>query len=240
MMDSLEDIQTQQLSRSGLTNKTRSTTPPGGGGAPSSSQGQNQDTYSFDNVQSTPRRIGGHSRTDSAASSESSNDGIEWEDEARYYDTEAEEEHDDGGEHSMDEDDEDEDDYEYDDNYQEQDTQRLLASSSNTRTGGLGMGMRVGETGTGTTIGLDFEHNHRREYDQEYDALPLTTVDGERHGSKNKRSARQNSRRDRYRILHPGVPVTGLGSVRTEQERLIAARQVRIKMMWNVFYVFAW
>ncbi|KAF9138237.1 Triose-phosphate Transporter [Mortierella sp. GBA39] len=238
-MDSLEDIQTQQLSRSGLINKTRSTTPPGGGGAPSSSQGQNQDTYSFDNVQSTPRRIGGHSRTDSATSSESSNDGIEWEDEARYFDTEEEEEHDDGEEHSMDEDDEDEDDYEYDDNYQEQDTQRLLASSSNTRTGGLGMGMRVGETGTGTTIGLDFEHNHRREYDQEYDALPLTTVDGERRGSKNKRSARQNSRRDRHRILHPGVPVTGLGTVRTEQERLVAARQVRIKMMWNVFYVFA-
>ncbi|KAG9066231.1 Triose-phosphate Transporter [Linnemannia hyalina] len=238
-MDSLEDIQTQQLSLSGLTNKTRSTTPPGEGGAPSSSQGQSQGMYSFDNVQSTPRRIGGHSRTDSATNSESSNDGIEWEDEARYFDTEEEEEHDDGEEHSMDEDDEDEDDYEYDDNYQEQDTQRLLASSSNARTGGLGMGMRVGETGTGTTIGLDFEHNHRREYDQEYDALPLTTVDGERHGSKNKRSARQNSRRDRHRILHPGMPVTGLGSVRTEQEQLIAARQVRIKMMWNVFYVFA-
>lgn len=239
MMDSFEGIQTQQLSRSGLTNETRSTTPLGGGGAPSSSQSQSQDTYSFDNVRSTPRRIGGHSRTGSATSSESSNDGIEWEDEARYYDTD---EGEDGEEHSMDEDGEDEDEYEYDDNYQEQDTQRLLASSSNTRTGGLGMGMRVGETGTGTTIGLDFEHNHGREYNQEYDALPLTTVDGERHGSKNKRSssARQKSRRDRHNNLHPGVPVMGLGSVRTEQERLIAARQVRIKMMWNVFYVFAW
>lgn len=244
MMDSFEGIQTQQLSRSGPTNETRSTTPPGGGGGgtPSSSQGQSQDTYSFDNVRSTPRRIGGHSRTDSATSSDSSNDGIEWEDEARYYDTDEEGEHDDGEGSMMDEDDEDEDEYEYDDNYQEQDTQRLLASSSNARTGGLGMGMRVGETGTGTTIGLDFELNRGREYDQEYDALPLTTVDGERHGSKNRRSssARQKSRRDRHKILHPGVPAMGLASVRTEQERLIAARQVRIKMMWNIFYVFAW
>lgn len=241
MMDSFEGIQTQLLSRPGLTNETRSTTPLGGEGAPSSSQGRSQDTYSFDNVRSTPRRIGGHSRTDSATSSDSSNDGIEWENEARYYDTDEEEGHDDREERSMDEDDEDEDEYEYDDNYQEQDTQRLLASSSNARAGGLGMGMRVGETGTGTTIGLDFEHHHGREYNQDYDALPLTTVDGERHGSKNRRSsARQKSRRDRHNSLHPGVPVMGLSSVRTEQERLIAARQVRIKMMWNVFYVFAW
>ncbi|KAF9152188.1 Triose-phosphate Transporter [Linnemannia schmuckeri] len=243
MMNSIEGIQTQQPSRLGFTNEAHSTSPPEGGGATSSSS-QGQDTYSFDNVRSTPRRMGGHSRTDSATSSESSNDGIEWEDEARYYDTDGEEEGDDGEEHSMDEGDEDEDEYEYDDNYQEQDTQRLLASSSNTRTGGLGMGMRVGETGTGTTIGLDFEHNHGREYNQEYDVLPLTAVDGElsRHGSKGKRSSSSNrkSRRGQHRILHPDVPVMGLGSARTEQERLIAARQVRIKMMWNVFYVFAW
>ncbi|KAF8944847.1 Triose-phosphate Transporter [Haplosporangium gracile] len=242
-MNSFEGIQTQQPSRTGLTNETHSTSPPEGGGATSSSS-QGQDTCSFDNVRSTPRRMGSHSRTDSTTSSESSNDGIEWEDEPRYYDTDGEEEGDDGEEHSMDEDDEDEDEYEYDDDYQEQDTHRLLASSSNTRTGGLGMGMRVGETGTGTTIGLDFEHNHGREYNQEYDALPLTTVDGElsRHGSKSKRlsSSRRKSRRDRHRIHHPNMPVMGLGSVRTEQERLIAARQVRIKMMWNVFYVFAW
>jgi hypothetical protein len=241
MMDSFEGIQTQQLSRSGITNETRSTTPPeAGGGAPSLRQGQDQNTYSFDNVRSTPRRIGGHSRTDSVSSSESSNDGIEWEDEARYYDSD---EGDEGEEHSMDEgdDEEDEDDYEYDD--QEQDTQGLLAPSSNARSGGLGMGMRVGETGTGTTIGFDFEHNQGRDYDQEYDALPLTTVDRElsRHGSKKKSSSsRRKNRRDRHGIFQPGVPVMGLGSVRTEQERLIAARHVRIKMMWNVFYVFAW
>lgn len=243
MMDSFTGIQTQQLPRSGITNETRPTTAPeAGGGAPSLSQGQDQDTYSFDNVRATPRRIGGHSRTDSATSSESSNDGIEWEDEARYYDTD---EVDEGEEHSMDggDDEEDEDEYEYDDNYQEQDTQRLLASSSNTRTGGLGMGIRVGETGTGTTIGLDFEHNRGREYDQEYEALPMTTVEGElsRHGSKRKSSSfRRKSRRDRHGAPQPGAPVMGLGGVRTEQERLIAARQVRIKMMWNVFYVFAW
>jgi hypothetical protein len=100
------------------------------------------------------------------------------------------------------------------------------------------MGMRVGETGTGTTIGLDFEHNHGRQYDQDYDALPLTTV----HGSRSKKSRRKgrSRRADRHHILEPGVPVMGLGSIRTEQERLIAERQVRIKMMWNVFYVFAW
>ncbi|KAG0290539.1 Triose-phosphate Transporter [Linnemannia gamsii] len=239
-MDSFEGIQSQKLSRPDITNEARSTTPPeAGGGAPSSRLEQDQDTYSFDNVRATPRRIGGHSRTDSATSSESSNDGIEWEDEARYYDTD---EGDEGEEHSMGEgdDEEDEDEYEYDDNYQEQDTQRLLASSSNTRTGGLGMGMRVGETGTGTTIGLDFEQNRGREYDQEYDALPMTTVDGElsRHASKRKSSS--SRRKSRHGILQSGVPAMGLGGVRTEQERLIAARQVRIKMMWNVFYVFAW
>jgi len=203
-------------------------------------------TYSFDNVQSTPRRIA-HTRTDSASSSESSNDGIEWEDEARYYDTDDGEDVDeeDGNDHSMDED---EEEYEYD--YQEQDTQQLLASSSKTRKGGLGMGMRVGETGTGTTIGLDFELSRGRGYDQEYDALPLTTVDrdlsGRHDGSRNKSSSssssRRKGRRDRHRILHPGVPVmsSGAGDVRTEQERLLAARQVRIKMLWNIFYVFAW
>ncbi|KAF9909146.1 Triose-phosphate Transporter [Linnemannia zychae] len=172
----------------------------------------------------------GHTRTDSATSSESSNDGIEWEDETGYYDTDEEDEV--GEEHSMDDDD---DEFDFDG---EQDTQRLLVSSSNTRTGGLGMGMRVGETGTGTTIGLDFEHNRGRQYDQDYDALPLTTVDGSR--SKKSRRKGGSRRADRHRILQSGVPVMEFGGVRTEQERLIAARQVRVKMMWNVFYVLAW
>ncbi|KAG0378836.1 Triose-phosphate Transporter [Mortierella sp. AD032] len=225
-----------------ITNETtRSTIPsgPGGGGerilSNQSTQSQNQDTYSFDNVQATPRRMG-HTRADSASSSDSSNDGIEWEDEERYYDTDEGDEEDYGEEHSVDEDEYDE--YGFDDN--EQDTQRLLVSSSNTRTGGLGMGMRVGETGTGTTIGLDFEHNHGRQYDQDYDALPLTTVDSSQNKRSGRKSGSRSRRGDRHRILQPGDPVMGLGSVRTEQERLIAARQVRIKMMWNIFYVFAW
>ncbi|KAF9098460.1 Triose-phosphate Transporter [Mortierella sp. AD031] len=238
-MDSLEGIHAP--SRPG-TNETHSTTPPGGAAATSPALDQDQETYSFDNVRSTPRR-NGHSRTDSVSSSESSNDGIEWEDDARYYDTDDDDDGHYQGERNEHSTDDEEDDYEYDDNYQEQDTQRLLASSSNTRTGGLGMGMRVGETGTGTTIGLDFEHNHGRPYDQEYDALPLTTLDGgefSKRSSEQKSSSRQRSRRDRHRILHPSVAVMGVGGVRTEQERLIAARQVRIKMMWNIFYVFAW
>ncbi|KAF8940586.1 Triose-phosphate Transporter [Dissophora ornata] len=72
----------------------------------------------------------------------------------------------------------------------EEDTHHLLLTSNNSKLGGMGMGMRVGETGTGTMIGLDLEpHGHRRLGggsllkeldDNEYDTLPLSTIDVER------------------------------------------------------------
>ncbi|KAF9928160.1 Triose-phosphate Transporter [Linnemannia zychae] len=195
-MDSSEGIHSLP-SRTDPTNEPRSISPSTGTGIVQDT------TYSFDSVPSKPRR-NGHSRTESNSSSGSSNDGIEWEDDAGYYNTDGSEDDEerDDRDHSIEEEDDD-----YDD-YQDGDTQRLL-SSSNTRTGGLGMGMRVGETGTGTTIGLDFEHQDR-EYDQDYDVLPMTTIDGHERSPKGKSpSSRRKLRRDRHRILQPSVPVMG-------------------------------
>ncbi|KAF9958598.1 Triose-phosphate Transporter [Mortierella alpina] len=145
-----------------------------------------------------------------------------------------------------------------------EDTQRLLVSSSNTRMGGMGMGMRVGETGTGTMIGLDLEphENHRNkgrltgQHDDDiYDTLPLSTLDirkpahqlgDEAEQEKRKRSSkasRQKSRRQRRkrRQEQPAEgPVLGLGAIRKEQVAMLAKKQLRVQMLWNVFYVFAW
>ncbi|KAF9954598.1 Triose-phosphate Transporter [Mortierella alpina] len=131
----------------------------------------------------------------------------------------------------------------------EEDTQHLLANSSNTRRGGMGMGMRVGETGTGTTIGLDFE-NDPRPYTEDYDTLPLTALEGTQLNGESRSSRfpadERPSRRGRkskkrsQRSPQTGAPLPGLGTLQTDQERLITKRQLQIKMFWNVFYVFAW
>ncbi|KAF9101042.1 Triose-phosphate Transporter [Mortierella sp. AM989] len=181
-----------------------------------------------------------HPRRDSVSSSEShsSDDGIEWENPG--YSTEYASEDVIDGYHSDEEDvgDESDEDHEY------QDTRRLL-TSSNTRIGGMSMGMRAGETGTGTTIGLDFEQDARQR-GKDYDALPMTNVDQrtERYsssvdGQRNGRS-KKNNRRDRRRSIHSAMPDMMRLGVQTEQEKLIAKKQLRIKMFWNVFYVFAW
>lgn len=162
----------------------------------------------------------------SGSESHSSDDGIEWESSGPEEDDDTDEDYDGS-------------DREYGD------TRRLL-DSSNSRVGGMGMGMRVGETGTGTTIGIDFEHNRREE---DYDVLPLTHVrgsgsrpNGDGADNQRERSPRKSLRRDRRRrSLHTAtVPALGIGDITTEQERLLAKKQVRIKMMWNIFYVFAW
>ncbi|KAG0252730.1 Triose-phosphate Transporter [Mortierella polycephala] len=194
---------------------------------------------------------GGHSRTDSISSSgsHSSDDGIEWENPGYY----ASEYADDGRTgYSTDEEDE-----EDDEDYEEQDTRQLLAASNQARVAGMGMGMRVGETGTGTTIGLDLERDNPQ-YDEDYDTLPLTIMDAEQRqssgdssrgyrdfteedgvrGRKERRSKRR-SHSNRRRSIHAAMPM-GFANVQTEQERLVAKRQLRNKMLWNVFYVFAW
>ncbi|KAF9988999.1 Triose-phosphate Transporter [Mortierella antarctica] len=139
-----------------------------------------------------------------------------------------------------------------------EDTQRLLVTSSNTRMGGMGMGMRVGETGTGTMIGLDLEpHENHRQHDVDdiYDTLPLSTFDiretskqlgDEAEQEKRKKDAkafRQKSRRRRRksRQEQPAEgPLLGLGAIRKEQVAILAKKQLRVQMLWNVFYVFAW
>ncbi|KAF9305740.1 Triose-phosphate Transporter [Mortierella antarctica] len=224
-----------------------------------------------DNLADSPHlhRVGGrgHNRSDSVASSHSSNDGIEWETSrgghghgggvhGRYEDSfesdrgngyhghdiyENDSDYSSGSDGDSDEDDEDED--ELEEGY-EDDTQRLLISSRNTRMGGMGMGMRAGETGTGTTIGLDLEqrfliHNSRKKQrgntDDDYDALPLTTVDEGgrkgRKGSKRKRSNRRGGMDGRG-----GVSAIAQS---TEMDAL-AKRHLRVQMLWNIFYVFAW
>lgn len=170
----------------------------------------------------------------SGSESSSSDDGIEWEGSGRYE----------SSEHTSDDGSDDGSDGEYGD------TRGLLASSSNTRVGGMGMGMRVGETGTGTTIGLDFEQSTHREED--YNILPLANVGGRGRGSSNGRHGtedpegrregrpRKSTGRDRRRSIHAGAPALGISSIVTEQERLLAKRQVRAKMLWNIFYVLAW
>ncbi|KAF9380674.1 Triose-phosphate Transporter [Podila verticillata] len=233
-----------------------------------------------DNLADSPHlhRVGGrgHNRSNSVASSHSSNDGIEWETSrgghghgggrgvgvhGRYEDS-FESDRSDGFSHDIyvddsdyssgsdgDEDDEDDDEDENELEDGEEDTQRLLISSRNTRMGGMGMGMRAGETGTGTMIGLDLEqrfliHNSRRKQrgsnvdEDQYDALPLTTVDdGGRGGRKggHKGSKRKANRRGgmdgraRVSVLAQG----------TEMDAL-AKRQLRVQMLWNIFYIFAW
>ncbi|CAO3572198.1 unnamed protein product [Mortierella alpina] len=146
-----------------------------------------------------------------------------------------------------------------------EDTQRLLVSSSHTRMGGMGMGMRVGETGTGTMIGLDLEphDNHRNQGrltgqhdDDIYDTLPLSTLDIRKPSThqlvdeaeqekrkKDSKASRQKNRRQRRkrRQERPADgPVLGLGAIRKEQVAMLAKKQLRVQMLWNVFYVFAW
>ncbi|KAG0025063.1 Triose-phosphate Transporter [Podila clonocystis] len=148
-----------------------------------------------------------------------------------------------GSDGDGDDDDDEEDELEEGD---EGDTQRLLISSRNTRMGGMGMGMRAGETGTGTTIGLDLEqrfliHNSRKKRgidSEDYDALPLTTVDESRgrksgrKGSKRKGSNRRGGMDGRG----GGVSVVVQGA----EVDALAKRQLRVQMLWNIFYVFAW
>ncbi|KAG0014249.1 Triose-phosphate Transporter [Entomortierella chlamydospora] len=179
----------------------------------------------------------GHYRTESISSTEShsSDDGIEWENPG--YSSEYASDDDNDGYRSDEEDEYEESDREY----EQQDTQRLL-SSSNTRIGGLGMGMRVGETGTGTTIGLEFEQDTRQN-GEDYDALPLTSVDqrSRRYPNRRERIPKRSGRKDDRRSAQTFMPsMIRLGDLQTEQEKLIAKRQLRIKMFWNVFYVFAW
>ncbi|KAF9576253.1 Triose-phosphate Transporter [Mortierella alpina] len=179
----------------------------------------------------------------SSLESQSSDDGIEWEISGDYsagndfdptgdgYDTDEEVMDDEYGSEA------------------EEDTQHLLATSSNTRRGGMGMGMRVGETGTGTTIGLDFE-NDLHPYTEDYDTLPLTAQDGAHmNGVQMRRKYPTDEGRPRrgrksktrsQRPSHRGAPMPELGTIQTDQERLIAKRQLKTKMLWNVFYVFAW
>ncbi|KAG0209413.1 Triose-phosphate Transporter [Mortierella sp. NVP41] len=88
-----------------------------------------------------------------------------------------------------------------DDDQEVEDTQQLLLSSSNTKMGGMGMGMRAGETGTGTMIGLDLEpHGDGRAFGfshqkDEYDTLPLSTVD--HHRRRHRRHRRRRNNRDK-------------------------------------------
>lgn len=145
-----------------------------------------------------------------------------------------------------------------------EDTQRLLVTSSNTRMGGMGMGMRVGETGTGTMIGLDLEPHgsHRNKGrltgqhdDDSYDTLPLSTLDirkaskqlgdeaeQEKRKKGSKTSRQKSKRRQRKLRREPPAegPVLGLGAIRKEQVAMLAKKQLRVQMLWNVFYVFAW
>ncbi|KAG0015529.1 Triose-phosphate Transporter [Entomortierella chlamydospora] len=136
----------------------------------------------------------------------------------------------------------------------EEDTQRLLLSSNNARMGGMGMGMRAGETGTGTMLGLDLEQRGNQQ-DDDYDTLPLSTIDVERirmkergHGKGVKDSSTKRrkghkgtkSRRRRSRESTGSQPVLGLGAIRSEQMAAIAKKQLRVQMAWNAFYVFAW
>ncbi|KAF9989898.1 Triose-phosphate Transporter [Mortierella antarctica] len=174
----------------------------------------NNDSHSHspDSVHRTQRNGRRRANSISSIESHSSDDGIEWEISGDYP---AENDFNDG--YSSDEEVMDEE----DGSEGEEDTQHLLANSSNTRRAGMGMGMRVGETGTGTTIGLDFE-NDPRPYMEDYDTLPLTTLEG----------AHLNGVQS--------APLPELGAIQTDQERLIAKRQMQIKMFWNVFYVFAW
>jgi len=189
----------------------------------------------------------------SSLESHSSNDGIEWETPG----DDPEENNSDYDQPYSDYDSDEDNDDEFDDGYEEQDTQRLLATSSNTRMGGMGMGMRVGETGTGTTIGLDFAQA-RRQDDQDYDALPMTTVgsartdrgrsivhpgmlEDEHEGQRDiVRSKRRDRRGRRHTSNTPFSPGHGPDAPQTEQEKMIAKRQLRIIMCWNIFYVFAW
>ncbi|KAF9175152.1 Triose-phosphate Transporter [Mortierella sp. AD010] len=189
------------------------------------------------NVSDTQNSRQGHYRTESISSTEShsSDDGIEWENPG--YSSEYASDDDNDGYRSDEEDEYEESDGEY----EQQDTQRLL-SSSNARIGGLGMGMRVGETGTGTTIGLDLEQDTRQN-GEDYDALPLTSVDQRSRRYPNRRETRpkRSGRKDGRRSTQTFMPsMIRLGDLQTEQEKLIAKRQLRIKMFWNVFYVFAW
>ncbi|KAG0297246.1 Triose-phosphate Transporter [Dissophora globulifera] len=206
---------------------------------------------SFADFQETSHRRGYQLENGiSSADSHSSDDGIEWE--SSGYQSEGSPSEVDNNGYSSDEEDVD---GESDDGYGDQDTRRLLATS---RVAGMGMGMRVGETGTGTTIGLDFERNPQED-DGDYDTLPLTKVTRDRSHRSNHRSSRDHSsaktggsqrRRERSSIarghwsgrgsLPTMTPALGVGATRTEQEHLIAKRQLRIKMFWNAFYVFAW
>ncbi|GJJ78029.1 solute carrier family 35, member C2 [Entomortierella parvispora] len=193
-----------------------------------------------------------HHRDASISSSEShsSNDGIEWETPG----DDLEQNNSDYDQPYSDYDSDEGNDDDYDDSYEEQDTQRLLATSSNTRMGGMGMGMRVGETGTGTTIGLDFAQAHRQD-DPDYDALPMTTVDSARtdrgrsimHSGmmeddpRNQRGVVRSKRRERRGRRHASsTPGHDPGEPLTEQEKMIAKRQLRVNMCWNIFYVCAW
>ncbi|KAG0049569.1 Triose-phosphate Transporter [Gryganskiella cystojenkinii] len=212
----------------------------------SSWQGDPADGETPDRVFRERGRKNRHRRDTSISSSgsHSSDDGIEWETPGEYSNVQQSYEDDEGPYSDYDSEERDDDD-EYDDGYEEQDTQRLLATSSNTRMGGMGMGMRVGETGTGTTIGLDFNQT-RRENDPDYDALPMTTVDGsrtDRHRGDDRRSkdTARSKRRDRRRGRRgPSGGTPGHDAPQTEQEKHIARRQLRINMCWNIFYVFAW
>ncbi|KAF9204103.1 Triose-phosphate Transporter [Haplosporangium sp. Z 27] len=141
----------------------------------------------------------------------------------------------------------------------DEDTQRLLLSSTNARLGGMGMGMRVGETGTGTMIGLDLEPRGNQQ-DEDYDTLPLSTVDVERTRMNDRRSdrdlngirepgtskrrkghkGRKSSKGKRSGEFTGSQPVLGLGAIRSEQVAALAKREFRIRMAWNAFYVFAW
>ncbi|KAG0337662.1 hypothetical protein BG004_007556 [Podila humilis] len=184
------------------------------------------------------------------------------------YSTGSEDETSDGNDESGQDEEEDDDDGEEED-YGD-DTQRLLISSRNTRMGGMGMGMRAGETGTGTMIGLDLEqsryatNNHnlskQKQYlgddcdaDGQYDALPLTTVDqaeGRKHrrhsdrqrkGSKRKRNNRRGGMDgivDQSSIVGQGGE--GRNSMTKAEVDILAKKQLRRQMLWNIFYVFAW
>lgn len=143
------------------------------------------------------------------------------------------------------------------DDEDEEDTQRLLMSSNNTRIGGMGMGMRAGETGTGTMLGLDLEPRGDQQ-DDDYDTLPMSTVDVERirmndqangknvdgtgkpGAKKTKRRKRKGSKRKQSRESTGSQPVLGLGAIRAEQVAAIAKRRFRVQMAWNAFYVFVW
>ncbi|KAF9437884.1 Triose-phosphate Transporter [Entomortierella beljakovae] len=141
----------------------------------------------------------------------------------------------------------------YPEDEDEEDTQHLL-TSSNAKKGGMGMGMRAGETGTGTMLGLDLEQNENQQND-EYDTLPMSTVDvrrmkdrnnskdetGKRGGSKKSKGRKRRSGSSKKRRESTGSDhVLGLGAIRTEQMAAIAKKRFRVHMAWNVFYVFAW